>query len=199
MGPNRRSTRLSHEADVGVKWRRQRGRFTSRAEGYPRTIRHTAPCHLLRAGLDINAIRTWLGHASLEKTSIYAEINLDMEARSWLSVTQQNQALVSDERTAEGHRFPESHAGALGLCCGHLTIIPAHQGPNEPPQHNGVRHIRKSAMADSRHRLADVAGGNHAQDLRFVRSGAAREFAWAIPAASAGKAPADCDRDRFPA
>jgi hypothetical protein len=31
----------------------------------PHTIRHTTATHLLRAGVDINTIRAWLGHASL--------------------------------------------------------------------------------------------------------------------------------------
>jgi integrase/recombinase XerD len=32
----------------------------------PHTIRHTTAVHLLRAGVDINTIRAWLGHVSLE-------------------------------------------------------------------------------------------------------------------------------------
>ena len=34
----------------------------------PHTIRHTTAVHLLRAGVDINTIRAWLGHVSLETT-----------------------------------------------------------------------------------------------------------------------------------
>jgi len=37
---------------------------------------------LLRAGVDINTIRAWLGHVSLETTNRYAEIDLEMKAKA---------------------------------------------------------------------------------------------------------------------
>ena len=46
----------------------------------PHTIRHTCATHLLRAGVDINTIRAWLGHVSLDTTNIYAETDLEMKA-----------------------------------------------------------------------------------------------------------------------
>ena len=46
----------------------------------PHTIRHSTACHLLRAGADINTIRGWLGHVSLDTTNVYAEIDLQMKA-----------------------------------------------------------------------------------------------------------------------
>ena len=48
----------------------------------PHTIRHTTAVHLLRAGVDINTIRAWLGHSSLETTNVYAEIDLEMKAQA---------------------------------------------------------------------------------------------------------------------
>ncbi len=48
----------------------------------PHTIRHTTATHLLRAGVDINTIRAWLGHVSIDTTNIYAEIDLDMKAKA---------------------------------------------------------------------------------------------------------------------
>jgi len=48
----------------------------------PHTIRHTTATHLLRAGVDINTIRAWLGHVSLNTTNIYAEVDLEMKARA---------------------------------------------------------------------------------------------------------------------
>lgn len=48
----------------------------------PHTIRHTAAVHLLRAGVDINTIRAWLGHVSLDTTHIYAEVDLEMKAKA---------------------------------------------------------------------------------------------------------------------
>jgi site-specific recombinase XerD len=41
----------------------------------PHTIRHTTATHLLRAGVDINTIRAWLGHVSLTTTNVYAEVD----------------------------------------------------------------------------------------------------------------------------
>ncbi len=46
------------------------------------TIRHTTAVHLLRSGVDINTIRAWLGHVSLNTTHIYAEIDLEMKAKA---------------------------------------------------------------------------------------------------------------------
>lgn len=46
----------------------------------PHTIRHTTAVHLLRSGVDINTIRAWLGHVSLETTNRYAQIDLEMKA-----------------------------------------------------------------------------------------------------------------------
>jgi len=48
----------------------------------PHTIRHTTATHLLRAGVDINTIRAWLGHVSLNTTNIYAETDLEMKAKA---------------------------------------------------------------------------------------------------------------------
>ena len=48
----------------------------------PHTIRHTTAVHLLRAGVDINTIRAWLGHVSLDTTNIYAEADLEMKANT---------------------------------------------------------------------------------------------------------------------
>jgi Phage integrase family len=41
---------------------------------------HTAT-HLLRAGVDINTIRAWLGHVSRNTTNVYAEVDLEMKAK----------------------------------------------------------------------------------------------------------------------
>ena len=48
----------------------------------PHTLRHTTGTHLLRAGVDINSIRAWLGHASLDTTNIYAEVDMTMKAKA---------------------------------------------------------------------------------------------------------------------
>jgi site-specific recombinase XerD len=48
----------------------------------PHTLRHTTAVHLLRAGVDINTIRAWLGHVSLVTTNRYAEVDLEMKAKA---------------------------------------------------------------------------------------------------------------------
>jgi len=52
----------------------------------PHTMRHTTAVHLLRAGVDINTIRAWLGHVSLDTTHVYAEVDLEMKAKALTSV-----------------------------------------------------------------------------------------------------------------
>lgn len=47
----------------------------------PHTIRHTSAMHLLRAGNDINMISYWLGHADLNTTHIYVEIDMEMKCK----------------------------------------------------------------------------------------------------------------------
>jgi site-specific recombinase XerD len=42
----------------------------------PHVWRHSTALHLLEAGVEVNTIRAWLGHASLETTNRYAEITL---------------------------------------------------------------------------------------------------------------------------
>ena len=48
----------------------------------PHVLRHTTACHLVFAGVDINTVRAWLGHSSIDTTNIYAEINLKMKAEA---------------------------------------------------------------------------------------------------------------------
>jgi hypothetical protein len=38
--------------------------------------------HRLRAGVDINTIRAWLGNVSVDTTNVYAEIDLDTKAKA---------------------------------------------------------------------------------------------------------------------
>jgi integrase/recombinase XerD len=43
----------------------------------PHSMRHTTGVHLLRAGVDINVIKAWLGHADVSTTSRYLDLDLD--------------------------------------------------------------------------------------------------------------------------
>jgi integrase/recombinase XerD len=52
---------------------------TRRRPVSPHVVRHTTACHLLEAGVEVNVIRGWLGHVSLETTQRYAEINMRMK------------------------------------------------------------------------------------------------------------------------
>lgn len=54
----------------------------SRIRITPHVFRHTAAAHLLEAGVDVNVIRGWLGHVSLETTNRYAEITVRMKAKA---------------------------------------------------------------------------------------------------------------------
>lgn len=56
----------------------------------PHTIRHTTAVHLLRAGVDINTIRAWLGHVSLDTTHVYAEVDMEMKAKALARVDVSN-------------------------------------------------------------------------------------------------------------
>jgi hypothetical protein len=41
-----------------------------------RNRRHSTAVHLLEAGVEVNVIRGWLGHVSLDTTNRYAEISM---------------------------------------------------------------------------------------------------------------------------
>jgi site-specific recombinase XerD len=45
----------------------------------PHSVRHTTAIHLLRAGNDINMVSFWLGHADINTTHIYVEIDMEMK------------------------------------------------------------------------------------------------------------------------
>jgi integrase/recombinase XerD len=66
----------------------------------PHTLRHTTATHLLRAGVDINTIRSWLGHVSLDTTNVYAEVDLEMKARALAKcdVADREKTPVADHR-----------------------------------------------------------------------------------------------------
>lgn len=48
----------------------------------PHTWRHSTAMHLLQSGTDLNMIRSWLGHASIETTNLYVEIDLEMKQKT---------------------------------------------------------------------------------------------------------------------
>lgn len=48
----------------------------------PHTFRHTTAMHLLQSGVEVNVIRSWLGHASISTTNRYVEIDLAMKRKA---------------------------------------------------------------------------------------------------------------------
>jgi len=79
----------------------------------PHTVRHTTAVHLLRAGVDINTIRAWLGHVSLDTTHIYAEVDLDMKAKALARCEVPSE--VKPTYTADWHKDPDLMAFLKGL------------------------------------------------------------------------------------
>ena len=47
----------------------------------PHSVRHTTAVHLLRAGNDINMVSFWLGHADINTTHLYVEIDMEMKRK----------------------------------------------------------------------------------------------------------------------
>jgi integrase/recombinase XerD len=73
----------------------------------PHVIRHSTASHLLRSGVDINTIRGWLGHVSLDTTNIYAEIDLETKARALAAcaITDENRRRISSSKRPSMMQF----------------------------------------------------------------------------------------------
>ena len=54
----------------------------SRKRITPHVFRHTTAVHLVAAGVDVTVIRSWLGHAHLDTTNLYAQANLDTKRKA---------------------------------------------------------------------------------------------------------------------
>ena len=75
----------------------KRGSDGRRRNVSPHLWRHSTAVHLLEAGVEVNVIRAWLGHVSLETTNRYAEI----------TIRSKEAALKHCEPpTADSRRFP---------------------------------------------------------------------------------------------
>src|SRR5439155_1675813 len=48
----------------------------------PHTLRHTAAVHLIASGVDVTVVQSWMGHASLDTTYIYAQANLETKRKA---------------------------------------------------------------------------------------------------------------------
>lgn len=69
----------------------------------PHTFRHTTAMHLLQSGVEVNVIRSWLGHASIATTNRYIEIDLAMKRKA-LETCEVHQG---DRPTANWHSNPD--------------------------------------------------------------------------------------------
>jgi site-specific recombinase XerD len=73
----------------------------------PHLFRHSAAVHLLEAGVEVNVIRSWLGHVSLDTTNRYAELTLRAKAEalrvcevgSGISAASRARAAWKDDKT----------------------------------------------------------------------------------------------------
>ena len=63
----------------------------------PHCMRHTTAMHLLQSGIDLNTIRLWLGHVSIETTNVYVEADLKMK-REALSKAQMTIPALSSKK-----------------------------------------------------------------------------------------------------
>ncbi len=70
--------RIRHHAQV---WE-DSAKPSSQVRITPHVFRHTTAVHLLEAGVEVNVIRGWLGHVSLNTTNRYAEITIRMKANA---------------------------------------------------------------------------------------------------------------------
>lgn len=72
----------------------------------PHVLRHSTATHLLRAGVDLNTIRAWLGHVKLDTTNIYAEIDFEAKARA---------IALCDQAASEGPPTWKKDAGIMAF------------------------------------------------------------------------------------
>ena len=66
----------------------------------PHVFRHTTAMHLLEAGVEVNVIRGWLGHVSLDTTHRYAEINVRAKEAALRTCEPPSEASAAFPRTA---------------------------------------------------------------------------------------------------
>lgn len=53
----------------------------------PHTFRHTTALHLLQSGVELNVVRAWLGHASIETTHACVELDMEMKRAALAATT----------------------------------------------------------------------------------------------------------------
>ena len=75
----------------------------------------------LRAGVDINTIRAWLGHVSIDTTNVYAEVDLETKAQMLAACGSFSPGKAPPPRWRDDHLnavSSEPVGPPLMLCCG---------------------------------------------------------------------------------
>jgi site-specific recombinase XerD len=49
---------------------------------HPHSMRHSTAVHLLKSGVDLSTIASWLGHVSVNTTNKYATLDLEMKRKA---------------------------------------------------------------------------------------------------------------------
>lgn len=79
----------------------------------PHTWHHTTAMHLLQSNVDLNMIRSWLGHASIKTTNGYVEIDLEMKRKTLQSAEKLSPG--TESAGAPGRSAPTSLRGYQGF------------------------------------------------------------------------------------
>lgn len=61
----------------------------------PHTFRHSTALHLLQSGVELNVVRAWLGHSSIETTHAYMEIDMEMKCAALAATVPQHAEHIS--------------------------------------------------------------------------------------------------------
>ena len=67
----------------------------------PHTIRHTTAMHLLQSGVELNVIRSWLGHADIATTNCYVEIDMAMKMKALQACEYKNESRKNQKWTSD--------------------------------------------------------------------------------------------------
>ena len=104
----------------------------------PHTIRHSAATRLLQSGVDINIIRDWLGHVSVDTTNRYARIDMKTKARPLLHVSfRWGEAKCTGEKIQNSWLSCTPYDRCTGLIMWRFSYKP----PQKIGSFSGKRHI----------------------------------------------------------
>ena len=121
-----------------------RATFRTSPRHSPHVFRHTTAVHLLEAGVEVNVIRGWLGHASLITTNRYAEISAKAKEAALRTCQPPLEAVPDPAETPYGGMTKLCSIGSV-LSDRYVPIPPVQLPPPQPSdslrQHNRGGHI----------------------------------------------------------